>query len=371
MAATDTLGGRLLAAALCLPGLADQASAETAPDQGLVAFKFLDYLDYQPGRERVRIQAPAIQLLAPLSSRWALAATAIHDAISGASPAFHTRAISTLKDERNAADLTLTHYFDDASLGLTAAYSNEADYRSRGLALSGSWSSDDRNRTWSAGLGFSKDLINPVTRLVVDEKKRVLDWTLGLTQVLNPRQLLQLTLGHNRARGYLSDPYKVSDRRPRSRHATRLLLRLNQHLEAGGQTLRWSLRHYQDSYGVRAQTAGLEFVQPLPWGLTLTPSLRLHNQRRAQFYVEVDPAAAPFATQPPQDWLQFSLDQRLSSFGARTLGLKLAWQATPDWMADVKLEHYAQRGAWYLGQGSTGLAPFAARSWQVGLSRSF
>ena len=53
------------------------------------------------------------------------------------------------------------------------------------------------------------------------------------------------------------------------------------------------------------------------------------------------------------------------------LGLKLAWQPTPDWTADVKLEHYAQRGDWYLGQGSTGLAPFAARSWQLGLSRSF
>ncbi len=362
---------RILAAALCLPGLAEQTLAESAPDQGQISLKYLDYLDYQPGRERARIRAPSVHLLAPLSSRWALGATAIHDAISGASPAFHTRALSKLQDERNAADLTLTRYFDDASLGLTAAYSNEADYRSRGLALSGSWSSEDRNRTWSAGLGFSKDQINPVTDLVVDEKKRVLDWTVGVTQVLNPSQVLQLTLGHNRARGYLNDPYKLSDERPRARHATRLLLRLNQHLEAGGQTLRWSLRHYQDSYGVQAQTAGLEFVQPLPWGLSLTPSLRLHNQRKARFYVEVDPEAAPFATQPPEDWLQFSLDQRLSSFGARTLGLKLAWQATPEWTADVKLEHYAQRGDWYLGQGSTGLAPFAARSWQLGLSRSF
>jgi len=360
---------RLLAAALALPGL---ALADAAPDRGLIAFKYLDYLDSQPGADRVRIKAPALQVLAPFAGTWSLGATAISDAISGASPAFHTRALSKLTDERNAGDLTLTHYLRDGSISLGTAYSSESDYVSRGLSLSGSWSSEDRNRTWSAGIGSSRDDIHPVTHIVSNEHKKVLDLGLGLTQVLNPRNVLQATLGHNRARGYLSDPYKLFDERPRARHATRLLLRWNQHLEGGGQTLRWQYRHYRDSYGVRAHTAGLEFVQPLPAGLSLTPSLRLHNQGKARFYVEVDPEAAPFPTQPPEDAVYHSLDQRLSAFGALTAGLKLAWQIDADWSTDLKFEHYAQRGHWHLGgAGSTDLAPFKARSWQLGLSRAF
>ena len=76
-----------------------------------------------------------------------------------------------------------------------------------------------------------------------------------------------------------------------------------------------------------------------------------------------------YFTDPPR---YASADQRLSAFGALTVGLKVAMKVTPNWTADVKFEHYEQRAAWRLGgNGSPGLDPFRANFFQIGLSTRF
>jgi len=95
-----------------------------------------------------------------------------------------------------------------------------------------------------------------VTAVVQGARKRVLDVHLGLTRVLSATSVWQVNLGLNRARGYLSDPYKVFDVRPSQRDALRLLVRGNHHLRDGGQTVRWSWRMYRDDWKVRAHTLG-------------------------------------------------------------------------------------------------------------------
>ena len=51
--------GALLAAALALPGiLPATAVAQLAPDPGLIALKYLDYRDWQPGGDRMRVRTP-------------------------------------------------------------------------------------------------------------------------------------------------------------------------------------------------------------------------------------------------------------------------------------------------------------------------
>lgn len=362
----------LLAAALALPLVPLAAVADTAPDSGSVALKVLDYRESQPGADRVKVLAPALQLQLPLGSRWSTTATLVHDSISGASPAYHSSGLTTLKDVRRAADLAVARYFDNSTVTLGASVSSEADYFSRSLSLQASLSSDDRNTTWTGGLSASADRINPVNQVVVGEHKRSRQALLGVTQVLGVHDVLQLNLGLTHGRGYFSDPYKVFDERPRQRRQRTLQLRWNHHLPATGSTLRSSWRWYDDSFGVQAHTLGLELVQPLPGGLTLTPLLRLHTQGAASFYVPADPASEPFPPNPPAGAVYSTEDQRLSAFGARTLGLKLAWQVHADWTADIKVERYEQRGSWRVfGSGSSGLAPFRARSIQAGLAHRF
>jgi hypothetical protein len=369
--ANSALGLGLMAAALALPAI-QPAHAESAPERGTIALKALDYLDSQPGADRIRVRANSLLIQAPVAGEWLLGGTLTSDSISGASPAYHTSALTNMHDKRHAIELSATRYFANASLTVGANVSSESDYLSRGLSVQGSLSSDSKNTTWTAGLGINHDVINPSNQIVDHETKRVTDLLLGVTQVITTHDIAQLNLGHSFGSGYFSDPYKVMDNRPRERNHTTLMARWNHHFEASGGTLRSSWRYYTDSFGVKAHTLGFEYVQPLGQGWTVMPLLRLYTQTAARFYVDADPSTDPFPPNPPADAVYYTEDQRLSAFGARTVGLKVSKQLDADWLVDLKLESYGQRAAWTIGgTGSPGLAPFHARSIQLGVSRQF
>lgn len=361
-----------MSAAMALPLLAPAAArAEAAPDRGLISLRYLDYLDSQPDTDRIRVKTAALKILAPVAGEWALGASFIHDGISGASPAYHTQGLGKMTDLRRAVDVDVTRYFADGSVAVGSSYSTESDYLSRGLSVQGSRSSEDKNTTWTFGAGYTSDAINPTNHIVVDESKQVADFLLGVTQVLNMHDIVQLNLGMTRGRGYFSDPYKVFDHRPHERNSATLLARWNHHVDAFDGTVRASYRYFSDSWQIRAHTLTFEYVQPAG-GWTFTPLLRLYSQSAAGFYVDAGPADFPFPPNPPAGAVNFSEDQRLSAYGARTLGLKIARQINEDWQADVKFEQYVQKGSWRVfGDGSPGLAQFNARSIQLAVARQF
>ncbi len=369
--------GAIIAAALALPGV--MAHAENAPEHGQVSVKYLQYQDSQPGLDRIKVKAPSIYVLAPLSSQWAVEGSLVSDSVSGATPRYHS-AISgaTLKmsDERHAADVKVTRYFERSSWSLGVSKSKEHDYDSSAVALEASFSSEDSNRTWNTGIGYSSDKISSTNDPALREKKRTGEVIVGVTQALTANDLVQVNLTFNRGRGYYSDPYKDPDIRPDRRDQKILLTRWNHHFADLGATARTSYRHYSDTFGIKAHTLGVEWVQPFATRFTLTPSLRLYSQSAANFYY--DPVYDPDVGAPypqgyftnPQRYL--SPDQRLSAFGAITLGLKLGVQLTPDWSSDVKFERYEQRSNWRVGgQGSPGIDPFKASFFQLGLNKRF
>ncbi|MFP5390025.1 MAG: DUF3570 domain-containing protein [Gammaproteobacteria bacterium] len=363
----------ILAAALLLPGVAVQA--ENAPEHASMSVRYLDYRQSQPGLD-LKVHAPALEVEVPLAAgAWSVAGTLTADDVSGASPRYHTAVsgASHMHDERKAGTLAATRYFERASVSVSAAYSTEHDYISRALGVTGSLSSPDNNTTWSFGVGGSDDRIDPVNHIVVGETRQSVNVMAGITQVLTPRDIGQLTLTATHGHGYFSDPYKLFDTRPRERNQYTLLARWNHHHEALGGTSRVSYRYYGDSFGVRAHTFGGEYVQPLASGWSVTPSARIYTQRAARFYFDpgADPDAFPDAVSSGAPGYA-SPDQRLSGFGAVTLGLKVARQLGPDWLVDLKVEHYRQRGSWRLfGDGSPGLAPLSASIVQLGLTRQW
>jgi hypothetical protein len=270
--------------------------------------------------------------------------------------------------------VALTRYLDRGSVTVGAAYSTEHDYVSRALSLQGSYESEDRNTTWTAGIGHSDDKIDPVNHIVTNERKRTTNFLLGVTQVLTVNDVTQLTLGYDDGSGYFSDPYKAFDNRPRTRYETTLLARWNHHVAATDGTTRLTYRYYHDSFGVRGHTLGAEYVQPLSDGWTLTPEVRLYTQSAASFYY--DPVydsklGAPF---PPgyNGTGYMSADQRLSGFGAVTLGLKASKQIDKLWSVDAKVSAYQQRGSWRLfHQGSPGLDALRAQTVQIAINRQW
>lgn len=347
-------------------------AAQALPGEGKVALKYLDYVDSQPGKERVRVEATSVMAVVPVSQDWSFTTTNTVDAISGASPAYHSSGLGKLTDLRRAHDFSVTRFMTNGTVTGGVSLSTEADYVSRAVSLSTLHYSEDRNTTWSAGVARASDNINPVNRIVQNEHKQVMDVLLGWTRVLTPNDLVQINVGRSWGEGYFSDPYKVFDNRPRVRKSTTLQAGWNHHFEDSISTLRMGYRWFSDNWGVQAHTATVEWVKPMPGDWTVSPLMRFHNQRAADFYVDADLTGSPFPPNPPQEATVFSEDHRLSSFGALTLGVKLSKKLDANWTADLKVEHYAQRGAWYLGgTGSPGLEPFFARSVQSGLSRTF
>lgn len=365
------VGAALLSAAMALPGVR-MAQAESAPERGQVSFKYLDYRESQPGADRVKVRAPAVMFLAPLSGEWSVTGSSIYDAISGASPAYHTRQLTQLEDRRRAFDLGLTRYFSSGTLTLGASRSKESDYLSKSFSIQGSVYADEtKNTTFNFGLGLTRDNIDPNFG-GSGGKKRITDVMLGVTQVLTRRDIAQFNLGYSHGRGYFSDPYKFFDERPRTRNHATFLARWNHHFDATDGVSRLSYRYYRDNWAIRSHTLAAEYAQPLADGWKLTPSLRYYTQNAAKFYLPVDPATAPDPTMPAAWMTEYSEDQRLSGFGAVTYGIKLAKQLDADWLLDIKLEKYQQRERWSMsGAGDPGLAPFDARSIQLGVTRYF
>jgi len=382
VAATDARSksdraGAIIAAALALPGV--QVHAENVPERGEVAVKYLQYQDSQPGLKRISVKAPSIYVLAPLSPQWALEGSLVSDSVSGATPRYHSAisgATPRMSDERKAGDVKVTRYFERSSVAVGVSRSHEHDYDSTALSIDAGFSSDDNNRRWTIGLGYSSDKIGSTNDATLHETKRTTEFALGVTQALSATDLVQINATYNLGHGYYSDPYKEPDIRPRVRKQGILLARWNHHFEGLGSTLRSSYRFYRDSFGIQAHTVGAEWVQPVSATVTLTPSLRLYSQSAARFYYDpvYDPdVGAPYPpgyfTNPPQF---ISPDQRLSAFGGVTLGLKLGVKLSPDWSADIKAERYEQRSDWRIGgNGSPGIDPFRATFVQLGVATKF
>lgn len=380
MAATEGQAGQIIGsvvcAALCLPGTA-HAQQESAPDEGRIAFKWMSYQDRQPGLERIRVRSPSALLRLPLGSSWSVDAVGTLDAVSGASPRYHTAisGASRMSERRRAGDLRLARLLERGTWTFGVSGSDEADFRSRAVSLGASNSSADRNLSWQVGVGLRRDRIGSRNDPGLDQRRRTVELLGGASAALSRTDLVQLTLTHAHGEGYYDDPYKTLDRRPDARDQTALSLRWNHHLEKARTTLRSGYRYYRDSFGIRSHTAELEAAFEASAQVTIAPSARLYTQSAASFYF--DPVYSYLGAPYPPGYLDEPLrtrsaDQRLAAFGAVTVGLKIAARVSELWDVDVAFERYEQRTGWRIGgPGSTGLAPLTARVVQVGVGRRF
>lgn len=363
--------GALLAAALALPGmLPADTDAQSAPDQGSIQVKYLDYRDWQPGADRMTVRSPSIYAVLPISDTLVAEGSIVYDSMSGASPLYYDTLSGAsglgVTDYRTAGEAKLTKYFGDFAVGVSAAVSSERDFLSRAGALELRLFSDDRNRTWAFSFGGTNDRINPVNGIVVNAPRNTLELLAGVTQALSATSIVQSNLTYSTGHGYYSDPYKTLDSRPTRRNVFAWLTRYNSYFPDIDGTLRLSYRFLHDSFGSRSNALEATWVQPLPAGWSVAPSLRYYTQTAANFYY--DP---PF----PEGYVagqNYTADTRLSAFGAFTPAITIAKSFAQGWSADLKLAFYRQRAGWMLGgDGSPGLAPFSARWIEAGIAKTF
>jgi hypothetical protein len=363
-------GSALLAAALALPGiLPTAATAQTAPDQGVVAFRYFDYRDWQPGAQRMTVRSPSLYVLKPLSDSLSLEGSLVYDAMSGASVLYHNTLSGAsglgVTDYRTAGDFKVTKYYDRWAVGVGAVISSERDYLSRALSMDVRTWTADKNRTWAFGLAGARDNIDSTNGVAQGRHRETYDFLLGVTQVLNAGALVQSNLTYSDGRGYYSDPYKPGDTRPDTRRVWAWLTRYNQHMPRFDASLRLSYRYLNDSWGADSHMLEAAWAQPLRAGWTVTPALRYITQSAADFYFD-PPFGRGFQLGKP-----YTADTRLSAFGAFTPSVRIGKQFADGWLADLGFSFYRQKASWRIGDGSPGLKEFSARWIELGVQKAF
>ena len=339
----------------------------------MIALRYFDYRDWQPGIERMKVKSPSLYTLAPLSDSLTVEGSLVYDSVSGASPLFHDTVSGAsgrgIGDYRTAGDAKLTKYFGDSALAIGAAYSHEQDYISRAASIEWRRASEDRNRTYAIAFGAANDRIDApegINGPVRDRRRETYDYLLGITQVLRADAVVETSVTWSDGRGYYSDPYKLLDNRPDHRRIFTWLTRYRQYFARPDATLRLEYRYLRDSFGDRSHAIEAAWVQGLPAGFTLTPTLRYYTQGAAHFYRD-PPFPEGFVPGEP-----FTADARLSAYGAITLGLRVAKTFAGGVTADAAVNVYRQRGDWRAGGGgSPGLAEFSARWIEFGIEKRF
>ena len=331
----------LLAAALALPGV----MPATAHRAGRARQRHLrapvpDYRDWQPGAEPHDGAAPRStrwcrspirwrRRLAWCTTRCRAPRRYIFNALSGAS----------IGDYRTAGDIKVTKYFEALGGRRAAARVVGAGFPVARRVVQRALFGEDRNRTWSLGVGGHNDRINATNGVAPNSPRNSLEFLVGVTQALSPHDIVQSNLTYYTGHGYYTDPYKSLDTRPTTAHLA-WLTRYNHYfagpdatLRSGTGCLRFVRQQHEHVRGrVGAGAAGASpsrrhcatARRPLP------TSTKTRRSRAG--YV---------------DGQNYTADTRLASWGAITAGSRR--QAVGDgWTASLRADYYRQDPDWQI-----------------------
>lgn len=269
----------------------------------------------------------------------------------------------TFKDTRlsGSASWSRPAITENTKVNIGGSFSKEYDYLHLGISGGLSHEFNNKNSTFSVGLGYSADTVEPVGNAPIPfsdqyaakgndtEDKNIVDLMLGLTQVISKNTILQLNYGFSQTDGYLNDPYKwvsqvdssgsIVDNLHESRPDTRTghnVYGAIKHSFASNKVLTTSARVYTDDWGVDSYTLDAKFRVGLSGSNSIEPHIRYYHQSAADFYtpqLNLADALPEFA----------SADYRLAEFDAYTLGATYRWGNKRKW--NLTGELYSQNPA--------------------------
>jgi len=327
----------LTASALAIPTL---SSAADMPTQNSLSYVSSFYTDDAisgsqsiDGKEHDRydIKVNQFHVMAPISEDETISFDYIHDAMSGASP-WSVAPVGTtnkvimsgasIKDTRQDTRINYTKYERFRTSGITFSNSRENDYNSYSLGGDLQLSLSDKNTVIGAGASISWDTIKPTQGIyanlldgITKENKNTYSIYGSVTQVIDKKTLVQFGASTSFHTGYLSDAYKMNDKRPDYRFMTTTNIKLVYFFDQVDASAHLEYRYYKDSWAVRSDTIGLTMYKNLQGDYQIVPSIRYYSQDAAKFY-NTNTTQASTAQ-------YYSDDYRLTKYGAIGTGLKV------------------------------------------------
>ena len=295
------------------------------------------YEFYSEEHNRMEIQTHSVyfeqKLLEILTAKGEL----VYDGISGATPTGTHDAkgkviLTKLKDLRRAGNLGLEWRFGNHKLNTGGSFSQESDYVSHGVSVGDAIEFNEKNTILQFGVSHNFDSVRQADKKTWSEKNST-EAIIGISQLLSPKDILNVALTFGNDSGYLTDPYRlaeyhptifpkgfnigVPERRPAHRNKEIILTSLTHHFNSLDASLEGSYRFYYDSYGVDSHTVSLTWHQWLGKHLIVEPAFRFNEQSAASFYTTT--FSGSFTSNPKG---YHSSDYRLSNFYSLDFGLQ-------------------------------------------------
>ena len=295
-----------------------------------------------PAIDQLKMRQPITHT--PIPSSTITGFTRLIDGVSGASQVAGAVSHSAIplaasRDIREGGDIAVGLTFGPHRLTPQISYSQENDYISWAGALNYSVELNDKNTVVNAGWSHAYDRILPTMFAYLNGRqiKNTDDFTLGVTQLLGPKTVVSVNGTISHAEGYLNDPYRsvvfdespldpnaqvvlAGEKRPSTRDSQSLFLSATRALTPLNASIEASYRFYHDSYGIIANTVGVQWFQKMGHVAVVSPSLRYYRQGAAHFYGIQFPGDPDF--DPSRVPRYYSSDYRLSFLETVTLGLE-------------------------------------------------
>ena len=326
------------------------------------------FQSWQEDNGRVRVDAHYAQAETTLSTETKFKLMGLIDTITGATPSGQPAPtgsdqvpLSTLTDRREAWQAEVTHPFKRVTVSAGLGRSVESDYISDVWSLNTMWDFNQKNTTLLLGYARADDRIT-ATPLPAPRDKLAEDAIIGLTQVLSPRTVLTANLSYGKTNGYISDPYKIiqkrteilpgfeldltfPENRPDSKDKWIAFVSVNHALENLNASVEGSYRLLDDTFGITSHTLEMKWFQRLGERLILEPSVRYYQQTAADFYrVSFDGTSVTPSNVATGQAPYYSSDYRLSEMRTWMLGVKLLWEVTDGFAVDVSAQRYLMDG---------------------------
>lgn len=307
-------------------------------------------------------------------------------------------------ETRSQPQVNAKYYFDNTTLGISGGLSDEPDFLSNFGSVNLSHEFNDKLTTISGGYGISSNSVYRSTSMMsmagmagmnapqfgptqyptLNASSVYNSFSTSLSQVLSKNTLFQSSINYTNQSGYLSNPYKdvyirgvitpadyyamalnnaatdwsaitnlevvgielFRENRPGNRNIWSFSNQLNHFIPELEGTVHFDYRFYIDDWGIDSHTFSLKWLQSLPGGFTVTPSVRYYSQSQADFF-------APYFLAPRADGF-YSSDYRLSAFGDLSGGIAISKIFAKGIKLDTSIEYVTHSGDLKLGGGGVG-----------------
>jgi len=278
----------------------------------------------------VEITGPSVLVLKNVGQNFALSGNYYVDSISSASIDVVTTA-SPYTEERTEYSLGADYLHGNSIMSVSYTNSEESDYSANTASFGISMDMFGNMTTVTLGYARGWDVVGNNNDPAFSEDVDRQNYTVGLTQVISKKILMELNYEAITDEGYLNNPYRSvryidttsslgysyqPEVYPNTRTSNAVAVRGLYYLPYRASTYA-EYRIFDDTWGIRAQNVKLAYIHPVSGGWLFEAHYRYYTQNSADFYSDL------FPRRDAQNFL--ARDKELSSFDSNTLGFSLSY----------------------------------------------